>query len=202
MKISILLPYKEDYTPKYSGAVSIHVSNLIKYSKYKKTTTVFGNTEKKNYLSKNFFNIKINSNIFSSNNKKYLEKFIHISQKLTPDIIEIHNRPSYVLSISKNLKSKIILYFHNNPLTLLGSKSKADRLSLLDECDFIFFNSNWTKKQFFIDINEINYVDKFGVCYQSTKKTNVNLEKKKKVNFIRWKIKHCKRLRYIWGGCG
>jgi len=63
MKIAILLPYKEDYTPKYSGAVSIHVSNLIKYSKFKNTTTVFGNTEKKNFLSKNFFNIKINSNI-------------------------------------------------------------------------------------------------------------------------------------------
>ena len=72
MKIAILLPYKEDYTPKYSGAVSIHVSNLIKYSKYKSTTTVFGNTKNKKYLSKNFFNIKIKSNIFSSNNKKYL----------------------------------------------------------------------------------------------------------------------------------
>ena len=57
MKIAILLPYKEDYTPKYSGAVSIHVSNLIKYSKFKNTTTVFGNTKKKNYLSDNFFNV-------------------------------------------------------------------------------------------------------------------------------------------------
>ncbi len=36
MKIAILLPYKEDYTSKYAGAVSIHVSNLYKYSKYKK----------------------------------------------------------------------------------------------------------------------------------------------------------------------
>ena len=50
MKIAILLPYKEDYTPKYSGAVSIHVSNLIKYSKFKNTTTVFGNTKKKLFI--------------------------------------------------------------------------------------------------------------------------------------------------------
>ena len=111
MKIAILLPYKEDYTPKYSGAVSIHVSSLIKYSKYKNTTTVYGNTKKKNYLSKNFFNIKINSNIFSSNNKKYLEKFIYINKKDIPNIIEIHNRPSYVKSIAENLQSKLILYF-------------------------------------------------------------------------------------------
>ena len=54
MNIAILLPYKEDYTPKYSGAVSIHVSNLIKYSKYRKTTVVFGNTKKKIFI-KNFF---------------------------------------------------------------------------------------------------------------------------------------------------
>ena len=74
MFIAILLPYKEDYTPKYSGAVSIHVANLLKYSKYRKTTTVFGNTKKNNYLSSNFFNLKIKYNIYSSNNKKYLEK--------------------------------------------------------------------------------------------------------------------------------
>ena len=179
MKIAILVPYKEDYTPKYSGAVSIHVSNLINYSKFKNTTTVFGNTKKKKYLSGNFFNIKVNPNLFSSNNKKYLEKFIVLNEKIAPNIVEIHNRPSYVKSISEKLKSKIVLFFHNNPLTLLGSKSKSDRLSLLDKCDFIFFNSKWTKKQFFLDIDDIKYAEKFGICYQSTKKTKVNLSKKK-----------------------
>jgi len=181
MKIAILLPYKEDYTPKYSGAVSIHVSNLINYSKFKNSTTVFGNTKKKNYLSDNFFNIKVNPNLFSSNNKKYLEKFIVLNEKIAPNIIEIHNRPSYVKSIAEKLKSKIVLFFHNNPLTLLGSKSKSDRLSLLDKCDFIFFNSKWTKQQFFLDIDDIKYEEKFGICYQSTKKTNVNLSQKKNI---------------------
>ena len=181
MNIAILLPYKEDYTPKYSGAVSIHVANLLKYSKYRKTTTVFGNTKKKNYLSSNFFNIKINSNIFSSNNKKYLEKFIEINKGKNTNIIEIHNRPSYVNPIKVSLNSKIILYFHNNPLTLLGSKSKSDRLKLLDKCDYIFFNSKWTKKQFFIDINEDFYLNKHGICYQSTKKVNVNINKKENI---------------------
>ena len=42
--------YKEDYTPKYSGAVSIHVSNLIKFSKFKKSTYVYGNTYKKIFI--------------------------------------------------------------------------------------------------------------------------------------------------------
>ncbi len=181
MKISILLPFKEDYSPKYSGAVSIHVSNLLKYSKYRKSITIYGNTENHSYLTKNYFNIKIKSNLISSNNKKYIKKFIELSEKKNPEIIEIHNRPSYVIPIKKALNSKIIIYFHNDPLTLSGSKSKSDRINILDQCDYIFFNSNWTKRKFFSEINEDNYIDKFGVCFQSTKKTKINLNKKKKI---------------------
>ena len=39
MKIATLLPYKEDYSPSYAGAVSIHVANLFNHSKYKKDIT-------------------------------------------------------------------------------------------------------------------------------------------------------------------
>ena len=181
MKISILLPYKEDYTPNYSGAVSIHVSNLFEYSKLKNNITIFGNTNKKNYLTNNFNNILINQNILSSSNKKYIKKFISIQNNNEPDIIEIHNRPNYVETIYSNLNSKIILYFHNNPLTISGSKSKKERINLLNKCEYIFFNSIWTKNQFFNKINEDEYHSKFGICYQSTKKDKVKLNKKKKI---------------------
>ncbi len=113
MKISILLPYKEDYTSKYSGAVSIHVSNLFKYSKLKKDITIFGNTNNTDYLSDNYKNIKINQTYLSSSNKKYIKKFIDIQKINQPDIIEIHNRPNYVDSIFENLNSKIIYNYEN-----------------------------------------------------------------------------------------
>ena len=57
MKISILLPYKENFTHKNAGAVSIFVSNVNKHSKYKKKIKVYGNTSFKGYLSKNYINI-------------------------------------------------------------------------------------------------------------------------------------------------
>ena len=179
MKISILLPYKENYSAKYAGAVSIHVSNLFKYSKFKSTTYIYGNTESKKYLTKNFFNIKFKKNIFSSNNKKYIKKFIDINKIKNVDLVEIHNRPIYFKDIKLN--SKIVIYFHNNPLTLSGSKNKEDRLYLINNSDYIFFNSNWTKNKFFTNIDENNYLSKFGICFQSTKKMKVNLSKKKKL---------------------
>ena len=169
MKISILLPYKEDYSPNFSGAVSIHVSNLYKYSKFKKFITIWGNTKSKKYLSSNYKNISISKKFLSSNNKKNLSKFIILQKEIKPDVIEIHNRPNYVQEISEKIKSKIILYFHNNPLDISGSKSVKERYQLLDNCEFIFFNSNWTKKQFFQDIEEDKYIDKFGICFNLQK---------------------------------
>ncbi len=181
MKISILLPYKEDYSPNFSGAVSIHVSNLYKYSKFKKFITIWGNTKSKKYLSSNYKNISISKKFLSSNNKKYLSKFINLQKEIKPDIIEIHNRPNYVHEITENIKSKIILYFHNNPLDISGSKSVKERVQLLNNCEFIFFNSNWTKRQFFKSIDEEKYITKFGICFQSTKRSDVNLNTKKNI---------------------
>ena len=44
MKISILLPYKENFSPIYPGAVSLFVKDTSNVSKYKKNIVVFGNT--------------------------------------------------------------------------------------------------------------------------------------------------------------
>ena len=44
MKISILLPYKENFSPEYAGAVSLFVKDTTSISSFKKQITVFGNT--------------------------------------------------------------------------------------------------------------------------------------------------------------
>ena len=50
MRIAILLPYKENFSPEYPGAVSLFVYETSKISKFKKKITVYGNTEyKKNF---------------------------------------------------------------------------------------------------------------------------------------------------------
>ena len=40
MKISILLPYKENFSPIYAGAVSLFVKDTTKISKFKKYITI------------------------------------------------------------------------------------------------------------------------------------------------------------------
>ena len=47
MKISILLPYKENFSPEYPGAVSIFINFIKKLIKFKNDVTVYGNTNYK-----------------------------------------------------------------------------------------------------------------------------------------------------------
>ena len=53
MKISILLPLKENFSPSYAGAVSLFVNDTLGYSKFKKNITIFGQTEFKKNLIRN-----------------------------------------------------------------------------------------------------------------------------------------------------
>ena len=140
MKISILLPYKENYSPSYPGAVSIFVNSTNKISSFKNDITVYGSTHYKDKLSRNYINISLSKKILQSQSKEYVDKFLKIQRKIKPDIIEIHNRPIYVAKII-NMDSKIVLYFHNDPISMSGSKTVKERLFLLENCSKIIFNS-------------------------------------------------------------
>ncbi len=182
MKISILLPYKENFSPAYAGAVSLFVKDTVKNSKFQKSTYIFGNMEYSKPFLKNYINIKLNTNLLQSNSKNYVKNFLEKEKLIRSDIIEIHNRPNYIKYLTDLKNKKIILYFHNDPLSMNGSSSVKDRLYLLNNIDKILFNSKWSQKRFFINIeNEKLLKQKTSVCYQSTSNTKINFSKKKNI---------------------
>ena len=181
MKISILLPYKENYSPSYAGAVSIFINDVTKESIYNNDITIYGSTNFTKKLSKNYINIPLEKKFLISQSKDYVKKFIDIQKNFKVDILEVHNRPIYIKDLLV-IKTNLVLYFHNDPISMIGSKSVNERLFLLEKCKIINFNSEWSKKQFLTDLPNI-YVksDKLKVIHQSTKKNTVNIEKKNKI---------------------
>ena len=107
MKISILLPYKENFSPEYPGAVSLFVYETSKISKYKKSITVFGNTNYSKKFDISYRNIELKKSILSSQTRNYVNKFIKLEREINSSIIEIHNRPSYVHILKDQNKNKI-----------------------------------------------------------------------------------------------
>ena len=81
MKISILLPYKENFSSNYAGAVSLFVKDTVINSKYKKNTYVYGNTDYKNKLLNNYVNLNLNKTFYQSGSKLYVESFLKHEQK-------------------------------------------------------------------------------------------------------------------------
>ncbi len=187
MKISILLPYKENFSPIYPGAVSLFVKDTVRISKYRKNIVVFGNTKYKKKFNVKYRDIPLSNFKFQSKSKIYVNEFIKLERKNPSNLIEIHNRPNYLSEIIKTLgKKNIVLYFHNDPLTMTGSKSIKERKDLLKNCYKIIFNSNWSKKRFLEGMHDkfVNS-EKLYVVFQSAKKLKVNIKnKKKEITFV------------------
>jgi len=173
IKIATILPYKENYSTEKASAASLWVSEFFKNSKFKKQNYIFGNTNSKNYLTENYVNIELKSTKlkFKSTTNEYVNKILK-KIKNNFDLIEIHNRPLILNSLMGKLDTKFIIYFHNDPLSMNGSKTINERLRIISRVDKIIFVSEWVQKRFFIDIDD-KLKTKTEVVYPS-----VNIKKK------------------------
>ena len=176
LKTATILPYKENYSYEKASAASLWVAEFYNKSKFKKNNKIYGSTNSKKYLTRNYINIKLNSinSRFKSTTKEYCEKLTDRINKEIFDIIEIHNRPLIFFNLVKNINSKFIFYFHNDPLSMKGSKKISERLLFLKSAEKIIFVSHWVRNRFFLGIDK-KLITKTEVIYPS-----VNLQKKNK----------------------
>ena len=149
-EIAILLPYKENYTIKHAGAVSIWIKDYLSLSKLKNKTIIYGNLKKDlKPLTTNFSNIDLKGR-FISKNLRYTEILYNDYIKKKYLIIEIHNRPeSLLFLLKKKINAKLTFIFHNNPKEMRGSTSIKERIFIAENCDYVYFVSNWVKEKFF-----------------------------------------------------
>ena len=184
MKISILLPYKENFSKSSAGAVSIFVNDTNKLSKYKNDISVFGSTTSKNNLE-NYINIDLEKNLLSSTSTQYLKNFLNYVHKEKIEILEIHNRPHYIDLLKNSLNCKKVLFFHNDPQKMQGSSSARERINLIDNTDKIIFNSFWSKSRFLKGLPKSLNTNKIDIIHQSTSKTIIKFHKKKNlISFV------------------
>ena len=185
IKIATILPYKENYTVSKAQAAAIWVCDFFKYSKYKENNYIFGNTKGKDYLTENYINININNlkSKLSSSTSEYCKNFINNTRSDNFDIIEIHNRPLVFNYLKKKINSKFILYFHNDPISMNGSKTKDERLKLLDELNKIVFVSKWVQNRFFDGLDR-KLINKTEVVYPSISKEKKLHLKEKRITFV------------------
>jgi len=185
LKIATILPYKENYTIKKAAAASLWVSDFFKYSSLRKNNYIYGSTDAKDFLSNNYINITIkdSNSKFVSTTNHYCKGLIKKIDGKKFDIVEIHNRPLVFNILKKKLISNFIIYFHNDPLSMNGSKTAEERINLLNKVEKIIFVSEWVQKRFFIDLDQ-RLLNKTEVVYPSINKQNKLFKKEKKIVFV------------------
>ena len=184
LNIATILPYKENYTFDKASAASLWVSEFFKKSKYKDNNIIYGHTKSKNYLSKNYKNINLNSikSKLKSTTNEYANKLTKELINNNFDIVEIHNRPQLFFKLTNKLKNKFIFYFHNDPLSMKGSKSVKERLKILKTAEKIVFVSEWVRERFFINIDQ-KLQTKTEIVYPSVNKQK-KVKKDKTIIFV------------------
>ena len=184
-KIATILPYKENYTFAKASAASLWVSEFYRKSKFKSSNYIYGHTKYDDFLSKNYININL-KNIKSklkSATKEYSKKLIKKFKNQSYDLIEIHNRPLILKEIMKSINSRYIIYFHNDPLSMKGSKTIKERLDIISNVEKIVFVSEWTQKRFFIDLDD-KLKTKSEIVYPSIEPKKKMTRKKKYITFV------------------
>ena len=191
LRIATILPYKENYSLEKASAASLWVAEFYRSSKYKNNNIIYGNTKSKNYLTKNYSNISLKSinSKFKSSTNEYCQKLIKEITSKNFNIIEIHNRPLILFRLIKKLDNRFIFYFHNDPLSMKGSKKISERLSILKATEKIVFVSDWVRKRFFLDLDK-KLISKTEVVYPSVNK--VSPVKKSKIITFAGRLNHSK----------
>ena len=184
LNIATILPYKENYTFTKASAASLWVSEFFKKSKYKKNNIIYGHTKLKDYLSKNYKNINLKNlkSKLKSTTNEYAEKLTKEINNNNFDIVEVHNRPMLLFKLINKVKSKFIFYFHNDPLSMKGSKSVKERLKILENVEKIIFVSEWVRGRFFLDIDK-KLQTKTEIVYPSVNKQK-KIKKEKNIIFV------------------
>ena len=191
LKIATILPYKENYSFEKASAASLWVSEFYKNSRFKKKNIIFGNTKSNNFLTKNYVNIdlKFIKSKFQSTTNEYCEKLIKKININNFDLIEIHNRPLILYKLVKKINCSFIFYFHNDPLSMKGSKSISERLFILKNATKVIFISEWVKSRFFENIDS-KLSTNTEVIYHSVNK-QPKIKKEKLITYV-GKLNHSK----------
>ena len=184
INIATILPYKENYSLEKASAVSLWVSEFFKNSKFKNNNYIYGNTISRNFLTINYTNISLKSlkSKFQSSTKEYSYKLIKEFYKKKFDLIEIHNRPLILFNLVNQIQNRFIFYFHNDPLSMKGSKTIEERLFILKNIEKIVFVSEWVKNRFFLNLDR-KLSAKTEVVYPSVYKQKAT-KKYKYITFV------------------
>ena len=149
-RIDMLLPAKERFTPDNAGAIAGVVHDLALASTTPEVFHIYGTKVENTFSDVKFTGLTPNHSLFHGQNIRFANAYLeHIANSTLPDIVEVHSRCHVARYLAKkNTKLNVILYLHNDPRSMKGAKTRAERQFLLDHMAAVICISEYIRTCF------------------------------------------------------
>ena len=132
--IAILLSHREIYQAEGAGAVTSCVRDMAVCSRYRERIVVLGDPVSAPFAETRFLPVTKASWFYGRRTARYAQGAANAIRDLNPALVEVHNRPSYIARLRKAVPhTPLVLYLHNDPQSMRGFKTPAERIQVLQQ---------------------------------------------------------------------
>lgn len=143
-RIAVVLPPRETFTQRQSGAVALCVRDFAAYSRFASDITIFG-AGACDYPEVRYRRVEGWRRWWKRDRAAYADAIA--SETGGVDLIEVQNRPRMIMRLRRP-GTKLALHLHNDPKTMDGSRTIAERATLLRACDGVYCVSDFIRRRF------------------------------------------------------
>jgi glycosyltransferase involved in cell wall biosynthesis len=152
--IFIVLPHREAFSRSASGAVALTVAQYARHSALRERTQVLGGPVDDPLDPGVFFAVAPRNQWWRSQTAASVEGCLAHMAPQNPRHIDVHNRVAVFHALARRFPAaKVSLWLHNDPLTMRGAKTPAQRRRIL-RAGAVICVSAWLRERFLRDLDE------------------------------------------------
>jgi glycosyltransferase involved in cell wall biosynthesis len=153
-KIGVVLPARETFGLRKSGAVALCMRDSAAYSRFRDQITILGaaNCE---YPDVRYRRLLDWRRWRLRTRTAYVRAVVRAAREEGFAVVEIQNRPQFVAALRQALPEvKLTLHLHNDPQEMESSRSPVERQALLRRLDAVYCVSAFVLRQFLSGVRD------------------------------------------------
>jgi glycosyltransferase involved in cell wall biosynthesis len=146
--VAVVLPPREGFGPGRTGAVGLIAQRLTTAPGPFRTLVIGGTQDGEAFAGAAFRAVAPTWIDWGNINIRHAAAVARALRPLRPALIEVHNRPEIALSLARRMpETKICLFLHNDPQTMRGARSPAERSALLHRLARVVTVSDYLRRR-------------------------------------------------------
>jgi glycosyltransferase involved in cell wall biosynthesis len=151
-RIAVVLPSRETFTLRKSGAVALCARDFARFSRFAGRIDVFGSGTCE-YDDVAYRRLTGWRRWWRRDRDSYAGAVAEAA--VDHALIEIQNRPHMMAKLRRRLpKTKLALHLHNDPQDMQGSRTADERARLLEICDAVYCVSEFIRGRFLAGVSD------------------------------------------------